>query len=124
MLMGIEGREPYLDEKIENFSKKYSNLNDFKNKKILKKLHERYFGKSFYDDKTPKQGFVFTYSNVINLETKKFTDNLFEKKFIKEQDIFNYNELEKIINKRNKNNYDLKLIYLLSCFQLWFKQWG
>ncbi len=123
MACGLEGREPYLDHEVKEFSDFHSKYEFFRNKNLLKKIHKRYFGNDEYNYKVEKQGFVSHYSNVINEETKKFTDKLFDKDFIKKQGIFNSGNLEKIYKKNIKRENDYKLIYLISCFQSWYQKW-
>jgi asparagine synthase (glutamine-hydrolysing) len=123
MSYGLEGREPFLDQDLREFSNRYSGLDLFKGKKLLKELHARYFDKGTYDYNLQKQGFVVRYNSIINQHTKKFTDTLFNKKFIINQGLFNYENLEKLYKKNKKSDRDLKLIYLISCFQIWYNKW-
>ena len=43
-------------------------------------------------------------------------------KFLKSQDVFNYQEISKLY-KNNKQFHDFKQLYVIVCFQMWWKQW-
>ena len=123
MSQSLEGREPFLDKKIISYSYylQKNNENLLTNKKILKDIRNNLFEGKYVNKK--KEGFVMSYKEVMNKNTKKFLDNLFEKKFLLDQGIFDYNILNKLYLKNNKSTADYKTLYNIICFQSWFKRW-
>ena len=124
MSQGLEGREPFLDKKIISFSKvvQESSKDLIMNKRILKNIRNQYFNGKFINKK--KEGFVMSYESIINNSTKNFLDNYFHKKFINDQGIFDFKNLNKLYLKKNKSTMDYKNLYNVICFQLWFKKWA
>ncbi len=73
----------------------------------------------------PKKGFGMPVAKWIRGELKDFTLSLFEEKKIKEQGIFNYPYIKRLLKEhfsRDKDNR--KLIWTLMVFQMWQKIWG
>ena len=107
--------------KISWLSLQKNNENLLTNKTILKDIRNKLFEGKYVNKK--KEGFVMSYKAVMNKNTKKFLDNLFEKKFLLDQGIFDYNILNKLYLKNNKSTADYKTLYNIICFQSWFKRW-
>ena len=123
MSQSLEGREPFLDKKIISYSYylQKNNENLLTNKTILKDIRNNLFEGKYVNKK--KEGFVMSYKAVMNKNTKKFLDNFFEKKFLLDQGIFDYNILNKLYLKNYKSTADYKTLYNIICFQSWFKRW-
>ena len=70
-----------------------------------------------------KKGFAISHSHCFNVKNRNFINSLMSEKFLKSQDIFNYQEVIKLYQKNNKQFHDFKQLYVIVCFQMWWKKW-
>lgn len=126
MAQGLEVRVPFLDVNVVNFI--FSLPDDYKinssvRKKILQDAFRDVLPKELYN--RPKKGFEVPLLKWLRKEMKSMiTDDLLSKKFIEEQNIFNYSEIEKLKKQLFSNNPgDVHArIWGLVVFQWWWKK--
>lgn len=125
MSAGLEGREPFLDQRIIEWAaqlpmdyKYHSGSKKF----ILKEIVHKYLPEQMMN--RPKMGFGIPIATWLKNDLKHYVDQFFEISFIKKQDIFEYNEIERIKNAfyEGKPGRPEKIWYLLM-FQMWYDRW-
>ena len=110
----IEARAPFLDNEFTNLIFKISSnirtkKNDFKN--LLRKMMKNHIAKeNLYNRKI---GFIGLESQKLNYNFKNIRENLFNKKKIKAQEIFNYEFLDKFLESFENNNHYTEKNFLL-----------
>lgn len=125
MSVALEGREPFLDQRVIEWAAqlpmeyKYNNGNK---KFIIKEIVHKYLPKEMMD--RPKMGFGIPIALWLQNELKPYTDHFLNEAFVKKQDIFNNDEIQRI--KRSfyggKTERAEKIWYLLM-FQMWYDKW-
>ena len=124
MAFGLEVRAPFIDKNLVEFSQKIPF--DFKirngdTKFILKSILQKYLPKNLYEGQ--KRGFSVPIASWIRLELKEMIMDLSSESIIKNQNIFDFKFLIKIINdhmSQTKNNEKFLWSYLV--FQNWYFQ--
>jgi asparagine synthase (glutamine-hydrolysing) len=126
MAQGLEVRVPFLDVNVVNFI--FSLPDDYK---ITSSLRKRILQDAFRDVlpaelyNRPKKGFEVPLLKWLRKEMKSLiTDDLLSKKFIEEQNIFNYSEIEKLkkqLFSRNPGDVHAR-IWGLVVFQWWWRK--
>jgi asparagine synthase (glutamine-hydrolysing) len=127
MANGLEVRVPFLDFKIVNFI--FSLPDHFKidhslRKKILQDAFKDILPAELYN--RPKKGFEVPLLKWLRQEMKStIVDDLLAKKFIEEQGIFHYPEIQKLKQQLfSSNPGDIHArIWGLVVFQWWWKKW-
>ena len=125
MSVSLEGREPFLDQRIIEWAArlpmeyKYNNGNK---KFILKEIVHKYIPKEMMD--RPKMGFGIPIAAWLTNDLKHFVDEYLNEDFIKKQNIFNNEEVQRI----RKSFYNGKVeiaekIWFLLMFQMWYDRW-
>jgi asparagine synthase (glutamine-hydrolysing) len=126
MAQGLEVRVPFLDFNVVNFI--FSLPDDYK---INARLRKRILQDAFRDVlpaqlyNRPKKGFEVPLLKWFRKEMKSLiTEDLLSKKFIEEQNIFNYSEIEKLKKQLFSNNPgDVHArIWGLIVFQWWWRR--
>jgi len=126
MANGLEVRTPFLDVNVVNFA--FSLPSKFK---IDKNLRKRVLQDAFRDVlpsqlyNRPKKGFEVPLLKWFRKEMRSFImDDLLSEKFIREQGIFDYLEIEKLKQKLfSSNPGDIHArIWGLIVFQSWWKR--
>jgi asparagine synthase (glutamine-hydrolysing) len=126
MAQGLEVRVPFLDVNVVNFI--FSLPDEFKinsslRKRILQDAFKDVLPAQLYN--RPKKGFEVPLLKWFRKEMKSLiTDDLLSKKFIEEQNIFNYNEIEKLkkqLFSRNPGDVHAR-IWGLIVFQWWWRK--
>ncbi len=127
MANSLEVRTPFLDHNIVNFafslSVNYKIDKSFK-KKILQDAYRDILPRELYN--RPKHGFEVPLLKWLKTDLQDIIlQNLLNRDFIESQNIFNYNEIEKIINRLNSNNpQDAPAeVWALIVFQHWWKKY-
>jgi asparagine synthase (glutamine-hydrolysing) len=125
MSVGLEGREPFLDQhiiewvarlpvdlKIRNGNKKY----------LLKEIVHRHIPKEMMD--RPKAGFAIPIEDWFQKELAEYFDVYCNQSYIEKQGIFNFEEVNSWIvkYKLGKKEYMTQLWNVLM-FQLWYEKW-
>lgn len=127
MLSSMELRVPFLEYPIINLANSIPSgmkLKGTETKYILKKalLKHKILPKDIIFRK--KQGFYVPLDEWIQKGVKKDFKNVLDKKFINEQGIFDYKEIERIFEKFEKAPlYYGNQIWSLVCFEKWIKQY-
>lgn len=125
MSVSLEGREPFLDQRIIEWAAqlpmayKYNNGNK---KYIIKELVHQYIPKEMMD--RPKMGFGIPIADWLENELKPFVDQYLDEAFIKKQNIFNNNEIQRIRNAFYSGKIErAEKIWFLLMFQMWYDKW-
>ncbi|GIW65709.1 MAG: asparagine synthetase B [Candidatus Parcubacteria bacterium] len=120
MAVALETREPLLDHKILEFVAplplKYKFTKN-SGKYILKKLLAKYLPRELFE--RPKHGFGIPQDEWLKIELKKLLDELTTRDIIKQNNVLNYDFIDKLktnfyLGKENSNK-----IWFLLMFQLW-----
>ena len=127
MANSLEVRVPFLDYEVVNFL--FSLPSDFKinsgiRKRILQDCYKDILPAQLYN--RPKKGFEVPLLKWFQKEMKSLImDDLLSEKFITEQNIFNYTEIEKLKRKLfSSNPEDIHArIWGLIVFQWWWKKY-
>lgn len=126
MLNGIEIRSPFLDHRIVNYALNLGHkekINRTGQKIILRKKFEHLLPKEVFMRK--KKGFELPLWKWLNAELREEIENKWlSKKIITEQNIFNYDEVEKLKAKLFSNNPgdSAARVWALIVFQNWYMQ--
>jgi asparagine synthase (glutamine-hydrolysing) len=124
MAHAIEGRVPFLDHRVVEFAFNLSTskkLSYFQNKIVLRNLAKGIIPKQTQNRK--KRHFFVPIDNWFKNELSTLKEELLSTSYIRKQNIFNMN----YINKINKNFNSSRLFYsrqmwALIVFQIWYKQ--
>ena len=125
MSVSLEGREPFLDQRVIEWAAQlpmeYKYHNGSK-KYIIKQIVHKYLPKEMMD--RPKMGFGIPVLDWLQNDLKHFVDQFFEPAFIKKQNIFDNDEIQRIKNSfyLGKVERAEKIWYLLM-FQMWYDKW-
>lgn len=121
----IEGREPLLDHRIIEFAASLPSsfkLNDSKGKYILREVVHKYVPASMMD--RPKMGFGIPISHWGQGKLKPLFDDCFERKFLKDQEIFSPDKLSELYQSYQSGNMmSFDRMYTVFNFQHWFRKW-
>lgn len=125
MSQSLEGREPFLDQRIIEYAATLPDEYKFGNgikKRILRDIVYDYIPKELLD--RPKMGFAIPIGKWLNTELRPLVEEYINEKKITEQGIFNWNEIEKLKTRfyNGKKEYDFKIWYILM-FQMWYYRW-
>lgn len=125
MSVSLEGREPFLDQRIIEWAAKlpmeYKYNNGIK-KFIIREIVHKYIPKEMLD--RPKMGFGIPIATWLQTDLKPFVDQYFDEQFIAKQNIFDNNEIQRIRKSfyQGKTERAEKIWYLLM-FQMWYDKW-
>lgn len=125
MTVSLEGREPFLDHRILEWAAQLPmnyKYNNGDKKFILKQVVHKYLPKEMMD--RPKMGFGIPIADWLQHDLRPFVDEYFDESFIKKQDIFNNEEIQRI----RRSFYNGKIeraekIWYLLMFQMWYDKW-
>ena len=123
MSVSLETRAPILDFRIVEFARSLGDEAYFGQgggKQILKNILKKYLGNNFKE--TPKMGFGVPIDKWFRKELYGFTGDLINENMIKQQGLFDYENLQNIWNEHQsgqKNRHHLLWNYIV--FQLWYK---
>jgi asparagine synthase (glutamine-hydrolysing) len=125
MSVGLEGREPFLDHRIVEFVAQLPDNFKYRNgekKFLLKEIVHDYIPKELME--RPKKGFAIPLGDWLSNELKEKVDKYVNKSKIEEQNIFKWEEIEKIKSSfyKGKRENEMKLWYILM-FQMWYERW-
>ena len=125
MSVSLEGREPFLDHRIIDWVATLPDEFKYQNgvkKHILKEIVHQYIPKHMMD--RPKMGFAIPIAKWMNQELKERIDTFINEKNIKEQGIFNWENISalKTAFYDGKKENETKLWYVLM-FQMWYAKW-
>lgn len=126
MSVALEGREPFLDHKLIEFTSRLPINLKYKNgisKYILRKILHKYIPKKLID--RPKMGFGIPLYEWFKNDLKNLYLEYLNMERIKKSGLFNHIEVNKILKDflENRGVNHLKLWYLFT-FELWREKWG
>jgi len=125
MSVALEGRDPFLDHKILEWSSQLPVEFKYrygKTKYLLRKMLYKYFPKELVD--RPKQGFAVPIHEWFRKELKEFYMDYLSEATIKADRIFNYEEINNLLNNYLEGKgVNHRKLWLLFIFQLWKEKW-
>lgn len=125
MYHGLEGREPFLDQKIWEFVCTLDPALKFKklgSKYLLKDILLKYLPAELIN--RPKSGFRPPLHSWIKEGWEDYLKDLLSEKNIKKQGIFNPAVISDIVNRFETDGYvNSDKLWLLLAFQLWYFRW-
>ena len=122
MANSIEGREPFLDKDLVEFSLSIpSHYKTGEAKGLLKKVLEKYVPRPMFE--RPKHGFVIPIYDWLKGDLRTWMESYFEPNFIKKQAIFDLKGIRSLLDDffADKLHYQEKVWNLL-IFQIWYRQ--
>ncbi|TAF65984.1 MAG: asparagine synthase (glutamine-hydrolyzing) [Cytophagales bacterium] len=127
MSVSLEGRDPLLDYRIFEYSFTLPHHLKFRNgqkKYILKQLAHQYIPEKLLN--RPKMGFGIPIYKWLKSDLSYLIEEYLSEQVIKEQDIFDYDQLAKLLallKKDDPSEYFSRIIWHLIVFQMWAKQY-
>lgn len=125
MSVSLEGREPFLDHKVVEFTSKIPVSLKYRNgisKYILRKILYKYVPKELID--RPKMGFGVPIYEWFKGELKGLYLEYLSKERIKKEGIFNSEEVDKLLRGYLENKgVNHNKLWFLFIFQLWKERW-
>ena len=124
MAFGLEVRAPFIDKNLVEFSQKIPfefKIRNGDTKFVLKSILKKYLPKNLYQGQ--KRGFSVPIALWLRTELKEMIMDLSSESIIKNQNIFDFKFLYKILNdhmNQKKNNEKFLWSYLV--FQNWYFQ--
>jgi asparagine synthase (glutamine-hydrolysing) len=125
MSVGLEGREPFLDQHIIEWAAQLPleyKFKDGQKKIILKDIVHKYVPKQMMD--RPKMGFGIPIEQWLRGSLKPLVEYYFDPSFLSKQNIFNSVEVQRIKYAFYTGQLESpeKIWYLLT-FQMWYAKW-
>jgi asparagine synthase (glutamine-hydrolysing) len=125
MSISLEGREPFLDQRIIEFVSKLPSdlkIRDGVNKYLLKQVVHRYVPSSMMDRK--KMPFVAPINVWFQNELKEFFLHYLNEDRLRKQGIFNPEPILKLRNSfLNGKKESVQKLWNLLVFQMWYEKW-
>jgi asparagine synthase (glutamine-hydrolysing) len=125
MSVSLEGREPFLDHRVIEWAAQLPmeyKYNKGEKKYILKQIVHKYIPQSMMD--RPKMGFGIPIANWLSNDLKPFVDHYFDGEYIRKQNIFNNEEIQRIKNSFYTGRVErAEKIWYLLMFQMWYDKW-
>ena len=125
MSVGLEGREPFLDQRIIEWAAqlpmeyKYNNGNK---KFIIKEIVHKYLPKEMMN--RPKMGFGIPIAEWLLTDLKYLVDLYLNETYIESQAIFNNGEIQRLRKSFYNGKTELaEKVWFLLTFQMWFDKW-
>lgn len=125
MSVSLEGREPFLDHRVIEWAARLPMNYKYKkgNKKhIIREIVHKYIPKEVMD--RPKTGFGIPIAQWLNSELKPFVEQFLNADFVRKQEIFHVEEIEKIKTAfYNGKTERAETIWYMLMFQMWYDKW-
>jgi len=125
MSVALEGREPFLDHKILEWTSHLPSEYKYRNgvsKYILRKILYKYIPKELID--RPKQGFGVPIYEWFKRDLRKLYQEYLDQDRIKREGIFNHKEVKRLLDDylgdRGVNHNKL---WFLLVFEMWRERW-
>lgn len=121
MSVSLEGREPFMDNRIIEFISTLPSDMKIKNgdkKWLLKQITHKYLPKEIMD--RPKMGFGIPIDKWLKNELKEYVEEFLSHKY---DDIFEAKELENIKKLFFMGRINYQLVWNILVFQMWYKKW-
>lgn len=123
MLTSLECRAPFLNKELWKFTNGLPDnylIHGWDKKHLLKESFKQYFPKDFLNKS--KQGFGVPIGDWLRGNLKKELSSYVDKKFIEEQNIFNYGVISKLVTNHMEGKIDNTIrVFTYFCFQKWYK---
>ncbi len=123
MLTSLECRSPFLNKELWEFTSSLPEnylINSWDKKHLLKESFKQYFPKDFLNKS--KQGFGVPVGDWLRGILKEELLTYIDKKFIEEQNMFNYESILKLVNNHVDGKIDNTFrVWTFFCFQKWYK---
>ena len=125
MSVGLEGREPFLDQNVIDWAARlpgHLKIRNGNKKYILKEIVHQYIPKSMMD--RPKAGFAIPIEDWFQIELAEYFELYLNKNYVEAQGVFNFNEISKWVTlyKLGRKEY-ITQIWNVLMFQLWYEKW-
>jgi asparagine synthase (glutamine-hydrolysing) len=125
MSVGLEGREPFLDQRVIEFVGRLPSdykIRDGVNKALLKSVVHNYVDKKLMD--RPKMPFIAPLTIWFKNEMKELLIDHLDEKVLKEQGIFNPEEVIRLRDQYlNDQGVSHQKVWNILLFQLWYAKW-
>jgi asparagine synthase (glutamine-hydrolysing) len=126
MSVSLEGREPFLDQKIIEWAAQLPSEYKYHNgqkKYILKQIVHKYIPKEIME--RPKMGFGIPIESWLKAELKDLVGDYLSEENLRSHGLFNIAEVKKLVSEffGGRTEKHVKIWYLLM-FQMWYKQWA
>lgn len=121
MAFGLEGRDPFLDQDIVEFSSQISSkdkLHDNRLKSLLKDITHKYIPKEIMD--RPKMGFSCPIGEWINKDLKDTLYHYLDDSRIKKQGLFDPREITNLLTQNLGPKGNPHRLWILLIFQQWY----
>lgn len=123
MLTSLECRAPFLNKELWEFTNSLPEsylIRNWDKKHLLKESFKHYFPKDFLNKS--KQGFGVPVGDWLRGVLKEELLTFIDKKFIEEQNLFNYEIISKLVSNHLESKIDNAFrVWAFYCFQLWYK---
>ena len=123
MLNSIECRAPFLNKELWNFTSQLPEsylIDGWDKKHLLKEAFKDHFPKGFLNKS--KKGFGVPVGDWLRTNLREELLSFIEPRFINEQQIFNYEQVSKMIKEHVSSTVDNTFrVWTFYCFQLWYK---
>ncbi|MDQ6756589.1 MAG: asparagine synthase C-terminal domain-containing protein, partial [Bacteroidota bacterium] len=125
MSVGLEGREPFLDQRIIEFVAQLPSDLKYKNgskKYLLKKIVHKYIPKELLD--RPKTGFGLPVYEWLKTDMKELLFSYINEEQLAKHDFINIKNAIKLRDEflSGKHNSETQ-VWLLLMFQMWWNRW-
>lgn len=124
MLTSLECRAPFLNKELWKFTSSVPEsylINNWDKKHLLKESFKQYFPKDFLNKS--KKGFGVPVGDWLRGILKTELLMFIEKRFIEDQNIFNYEAVLKLVNNHLEGKVDNTFrVWTYYCFQKWYAQ--
>jgi len=125
MSIGLEGREPFLDQHIIEWAARLPTEYKYHQKQkkyILKQIVHQYVPKHMMD--RPKMGFAIPVEKWLAGELKPLVEAFINEKRLKEHGLFNTSVVLGLLKKFYTGNKEKHLqVWYLLMFQMWYDRW-
>jgi len=121
MAVGLEGRDPFLDQKIIEYAVSLPLEYKYPNKNILKKILSKYLPKELFD--RPKMGFGIPIDTWFKEELSFLAKKYLNPERIEQEGIFNSQIISKELNSFEKGKVNFNRLWLILMFQMWKEKW-
>lgn len=125
MTHSLEGREPLLDHRLIEWAASMPmqyKYHEGTKKYILREIAHRYLPKELME--RPKMGFGIPVVEWLSNDLKPLVDELFTTTYLEKQNIFNVNEIQRLLHAFNNGKKErAEKIWFLFMFQMWYNEW-
>ena len=125
MSASLEGREPFLDHRIIEWAAQLPmeyKYNKGNKKFIIKEIVHKYIAAETMN--RPKMGFGIPVATWLSGPLRPLVDQYFDASFVKNQNIFNYDEINSLKNAFYNGKLEkAEKIWFILMFQMWYDRW-